>query len=98
MMYRQGDLLIKKIKKLPSGIVKKKDNVVLRGEATGHAHALQHGTVYEMFGYAQRLRITYLEVPKLGKLVHEEHNPIELPQGIYEVVRQREFPNLTVND
>lgn len=60
-----------------------------RGEATGHSHrigeagaAVVYDTVDDMF-----LEIT----AALGTLVHEEHGPIQLPQGVYRVWTQREY-------
>jgi len=82
-MYRQGDLLIvaealplRELTPLPSGIVQ-------HGEATGHAHRLEGGKVLEG---------PYLDVPAGGaRLTHDEHDTIEIPEGTYRVIRQREY-------
>ncbi|MFX1450650.1 MAG: hypothetical protein ACFFCM_07410 [Promethearchaeota archaeon] len=91
-IYRQGDVLVKKIEKLPKRLKKLDTDVIVMGEATGHAHRLQNGSIYI---YGSQM---YLEVYNGGALVHEEHSPIELEPGIYEVIRQREFDPITKRD
>jgi len=89
--YRQGDVLLLKIKdKLPADAIKqdnKKRVVLAYGEVTGHAHAVStdYATMYTWNG--ARL----LEVKEGGKLVHEEHSTIPLEPGLYEVRQQREY-------
>jgi len=91
-MYRQGDVLIRRIDKLPGGerveVAPVNGRVVLaEGEATGHAHAVRAvGVALCMYGI-QRI----LEVQRESVLEHEEHADIVLPPGNYEVVRQREY-------
>lgn len=84
-MYRHGDVLITKIDSIPKGTTKKKDNVLVYGESTGHAHRLIGG---EIFTKGEAM---FLNVKKGAKLVHEEHKTIELPKGKYSVIRQREY-------
>lgn len=91
-IYRQGDLLIRKIEKFPmdKGRMRhKKDNIILEGEATGHAHRLVDGTLYTDWGVGNAGM--YIDVPLRGEIVHEEHGTIELRKGLYEIVRQREY-------
>lgn len=85
-MYRQGDLLLQKIDKIPKGTNIVQDNIVLRGEFTGHAHRVQNGKLRK-----DKNGFMFIDAGKLTMLVHEEHNPIKLPQGKYVVVRQREY-------
>lgn len=91
-IYRQGDVLIRKVDDLPDGERKrvraKGGRVILaEGEATGHAHAVRAVGVILWAYAAQR----YLEVQKEAILQHEEHEAIPLPPGNYEIVRQREY-------
>ena len=86
MMYRQGDVLIKKIAKIPSGLSKRENRVLVEGEATGHCHKATAGDVYDGENgelFLQTITPTIIE--------HEEHDPIELPTGDYEIIRQREY-------
>ena len=96
-IYRQGDVLVKKIEKLPKKIKKLDTDIIVMGEATGHAHRIQNGAIYgAIYSWGSQM---YLEVYSGGgALVHEEHAPIELEPGIYEVTRQREFDPITKKD
>ena len=89
-LYRQGDVLLVAIDKAPrSGCKIRKDGVLLEGEATGHCHRVADLTAAELYDIGDRL---YLSVFEQGvSIVHEEHLPIRLPAGDYEVRRQREY-------
>ena len=77
------------------------DRIVLaKGEATGHAHAidmsnLPSDVVVTTYGSEWRNNVDLLGV-KGGDVVltHEEHKPITLPPGNYEVSIVREFDHL----
>lgn len=98
-IYRQGDVLFKRIAKLPQGEQQKKraNATVAYGEVTGHSHAI----AVEDRDVAEVLEIgggLYVHVSASGvrieggaTFVHEEHGPITLPPGDYEVVIQREY-------
>ena len=85
-MKRQGDLLIVKVSKIPTDAIKQNNRVLAEGEATGHMHALDSGTVYEKNG------VLYFRVSDgITKLNHPEHKTIEFEPGEYKVIRQREY-------
>lgn len=84
--YRQGDLLFTRIAALPEGLQARTSQVIVEGEATGHAHRLLEGRVLEDVQGS-----LFLEVLKATQVVHPEHQPIFLPPGSYRVVRQREY-------
>jgi len=86
-MWRQGDLLIVKIKKVPQDAVKLNNRILAEGEATGHMHELDKGEVYEWKG------TLYFSVPENDAITlkHPEHNPITFESGEYKVIRQREY-------
>lgn len=93
-MFRQGDVLIRKIKSLPKAAkdVTPKDRVVLAyGEVTGHAHAIAPGEARE-FSMTDAANATrrFLSVVREATVQHEEHAAIPLPPGVYEIVQQRE--------
>jgi hypothetical protein len=77
------------------------DRIVLaKGEATGHAHAidmlnLPSDVVVTTYGSEWRNNVDLLGI-KGGDVVltHEEHKPITLPPGNYEVTIVREFDHL----
>jgi hypothetical protein len=85
-MHRQGDILFTAIDHLPEGLTLRPDNVIVRGEATGHSHRLQEGRVW-----ADAQGNLFLEVPVPTQVAHQEHQPIALPAGFYQVTRQREY-------
>lgn len=91
-MYRQGDVLVRKIEKLPKRVMKLETDIIVMGEATGHAHRIEHGTLFRSGS------TMFIQADAGAVLVHEEHAPIELEPGIYEVVRQREFDPITQRD
>ena len=86
-MYRQGDILLKKIETIPEGVKPTEDDVILKGEATGHAHRIVNGSIFTGPGTGEM----YIEAEVGASLVHEEHNTIPIEAGFYEVIRQREY-------
>ena len=94
-MARQGDVLIRSVNSIPNGAkdVTPKDRIVLAyGEVTGHAHAIAPGEAME-FSFADAAGVVrrFLNVVKNAVVRHEEHAPIPLPAGMYEIVQQREY-------
>jgi hypothetical protein len=83
MMFRQGDILIVR-SEIPDEAKPRPDNIVSRGELTGHAHRVD-ATVLEAGGE------TYIRALHPAELTHEEHHTIILPEGSYRVIGQREF-------
>lgn len=92
-LYRQGDVLLERIEKLPDGVKhqKVKGEIVLAyGEATGHHHAIKKGKV-KLYRDPQT-QASYVEVAEaMAALTHEEHAPILLEPGIYRVGIQKEY-------
>lgn len=91
--YRQGDVFIRSVDKLPDGVKQvQRDNgrvILAYGEVTGHAHAIEDrgATIYENPGVDDRFLI--LNGP--ATIVHEEHGTIALDPGVYQVNIQREY-------
>jgi hypothetical protein len=85
--YRQGDLLFLWQETRPSVDLNiRQSNIIVAGEATGHAHRLQSGTILEAPDGT-----LYLDITQTTQVVHEEHGPITLDPGMWLVVRQREY-------
>ena len=94
VMFRQGDVLLVRVRSTPwdAAPVARRDGdlVVAAGELTGHAHRVSDESA-ELLS-SERAQELYLIVNgRPATLAHEEHDPIELPQWIYRVVRQREL-------
>lgn len=89
-LYRQGDVLFISCEESPKGQARKRVNGhILEGEATGHTHRIAVLDAAEVLEIESGL---YLSVGEEGvSIVHEEHAPLTLPSGIYEVRRQREY-------
>jgi len=62
--------------------------VLAEGEVTGHAHVLEDPTI-EVFEGENGLREFQTESPT--RVVHEEHNPIEIPVGNFASGKVLEF-------
>ncbi len=94
-MIRQGDVLLRPVKDQAMPVTPKpvrvraeKGLIILaRGEATGHHHAIAESDA-ELVRQGQKMLLTVLQP---AVLAHQEHAPIELPGGLYEVVPQREY-------
>ena len=90
--YRQGDLLFVQIDGLPGGqkVKKRHNGHIQEGEATGHVHRVGTLDAAEVLEIGEGL---FLNVTADGgvSIVHEEHNPLALPLGTYEVRRQQEY-------
>jgi hypothetical protein len=91
MMYRQGDVMVVSTDSIPEGtedVPLDKGRIVLAyGEVTGHAHAINSPFAALVEKGAER----FLKIERSVELRHEEHSKIELPPGMYKVVRQREY-------
>jgi hypothetical protein len=89
-IYRQGDVLFKKIEELPKKKRKLETDIIVRGEATGHAHRIANGTLFSSWQRGRGPQL-YIKASKGARVIHEEHKEIELEKGLYEVIRQREY-------
>jgi hypothetical protein len=89
-LYRQGDVLIKRIKAVPQNTaIKRESGILAFGEVTGHCHKVENLDQAEVLEVGDEL---YLHVSEDGvRIIHDEHDPITLPSGNYEVTLQREY-------
>lgn len=94
--YRQGDVLIIKVQKAAAKNAAKEiphegGRIVLaHGEVTGHSHAI--ADLNARFALNEQTLRRFLVVKGHAvTLCHEEHAPIQLPAGVYEVRIQREY-------
>lgn len=89
--YRQGDVLIERVKTIPQAAVrqKAKDRIILaHGEVTGHHHSIDADAA-DWWKTADDEQ--YVQVKEPTKLTHQEHSEIALDPGVYRVKRQREY-------
>src|SRR5688572_3769294 len=98
-LVRQGDVLLRPVKSRARGgkAVLDGGRVILAyGEVTGHAHEVVAATdtvldapPAHLFEEPDGRRFLFVDRP--CTLTHQEHGPIALAPGSYEVVRQREY-------
>ena len=90
--YRQGEILIFKVKKLPASYAYNArpipNGVIREGEKEGHEHKVEGGSAQlSLFGDGET---GTLKVDKATTITHPEHNSINLPKGEYVVKVQKE--------
>ena len=103
--YVQGDVVIKPIEALPE--YKKDDvttwprldeqtlkGVLAYGEATGHSHQILEEDL-DSVTVVKILSKLYVTALKEWTIKHEEHKPVSVPPGIYEVEIAKETDWLT---
>ncbi|MEK6882507.1 MAG: hypothetical protein AABY22_22995 [Nanoarchaeota archaeon] len=92
---RQGDILIRKIDKIPESAKKSENKTVALGEATGHHHTFN--------GQVQIFREPKISMCKTGQyaeienavLEHQEHRHLEIKKQVVEIRNQRELSLLS---
>jgi hypothetical protein len=91
---QQGDVLFRKLDKLPEGnikpVAKINNKIVIAHGESGHSHVLDvvDDDEAELVEIGERMLLT---LDKPATVVHEEHGPIKLDTGIWEVGRVREY-------
>lgn len=112
--YQQGDVIIRKISKLPEGLTLQGDKVLQHGETTGHMHQFARDAKVAVYvtvpnsvqdqkslSAAAPTGLNFRTITENGNkyivvdapcaLSHEEHKPIMIEPGIYEIDIVREF-------
>jgi len=92
MFYQQGDVLLKKVIGVlfdgcPIEASKNGRLIIAEGEHTGHAHVLKECDAVIRVKNGKRYVIT----EKGFTITHEEHLPIEVAPGVYEIGIVQEY-------
>lgn len=98
-ILQQGDCLIVEIeeKEIPKNSNKIYGGILLRGEATGHAHRLSDSSAEIYEDEESNLYVTTKSSP--ATLVHEEHKPLTLPtNSFFKVLQIREVDPFDENE
>jgi hypothetical protein len=94
-MFRQGDVLIVPIAKLPAGlepVERERGRLVLAyGEVTGHAHAIRDKRAALFRDPKLAAIFMHVSGDEPVALDHQEHDTIHIPPGDYQIIRQREY-------
>jgi len=85
-ILRHGDVLLKEVKGIKATGKKIKEHVLAEGEVTGH----NHKAYGEMIPFKFKEK-DYIKAITPLRLLHQEHNEIEIPVGTYEIVFEREY-------
>ena len=95
-MVAQGDILLRKVAKLPKGVKPEAEGpkgLVVAHSETGHDHVAV-GPGVKLYRTSDPLT-SYLEVQLSADIVHrrpfDTHETVRLPKGYWEVKRQREM-------
>lgn len=85
---QQGDVLMRQVEAVPQEAKPKAGRAILaHGEVTGHCHeAIGEGV--EVF---ERDGVLYLSAPNGATVKHEEHKPITVPPGNYQIGIVQEY-------
>jgi hypothetical protein len=97
----QGDLMLRRIDKLPAGVKKlnaEKGMFVVAHSETGHNHVVDSAPNVKWYGTDDPM-VSYLEVIEATDETetllrhlrgHDTHKTIVIPPGVFEIRRQRE--------
>jgi hypothetical protein len=92
MLYQQGDIIFRKIEKIPSDakVVKGRPVIIARGETTGHAHKVVDilDQVKVLVDKEDKEKF-YILGP--ATIEHEEHGTVNLPEGLFVTDRVKEY-------
>jgi hypothetical protein len=88
-MWRHGDILIAPAAIIPQGAKRLATPVLARGELTGHSHRIQDAETAVLCEFRGEMLLE-VTAPS-ARIVHQEHKPITLPQGLYRFWFQREY-------
>lgn len=90
-IYRQGDVLIERVRSMPANVAKQKPEngriILAHGEATGHHHSIN----IDDADWWKSVDEQFVDVKRPTQVVHQEHAPIDLLPGTYRIARQREY-------
>ena len=90
---QQGDVLLRLISEKPSGKTIAKGRCVIAHGESGHSHVIDAPeSDAQLIQDGERM---LLELTASANLTHEEHKPIALSPGLYEIGRVNEYDYLS---
>jgi hypothetical protein len=97
-IIRQGDILLIQRAKLPAGARRQLVRELRLPGETGHAHVLTLPHRASFFKGPQGQDLVEIPQGAVAVLEHEEHPPVELPGGIWEIRRSEVFNWVRANE
>lgn len=92
MLLQQGDVLLRKINKIPSKIKKiarkERGYVLAEGEVTGHAHVITDDIDLMLEEVSGKM---FMKNESEVVIKHEEHKHINIPAGTWEIGIVQEY-------
>lgn len=85
---RQGDVLLRPVDKIQGELDCKNEKILAYGEVTGHKHVLR-GENTKFFRHNNQVLVEVGDME--AELIHDEHQQLHIPKGLYQVVIQREW-------
>lgn len=109
-MIRQGDLLLVRVANPPADSERKptKDGTctIGYGEVTGHHHTIQDAVWYvapevtmeelHQFALGNKTIPVFVVADEPTTLTHQEHAPLAIEAGVWQVLRQREYSSAAI--
>lgn len=96
-MAAQGDVLFRRVDEIPANAKEepRAAQVIVAHSETGHHHAIDNDANNIWLYSTPDPLVSYLRVKSHADVVHhrsfDTHEPIRLPEGIWEIRRQREW-------
>lgn len=91
---QQGDVLMLRVDKLPKGCKKlahdKRGVVLAEGEHTGHHHRIENEGGVALMEAPNGVRFMVNDTGKPVTVTHEEHKPVTVSPGIWQIGQVRE--------
>ena len=91
---QQGDVVLTRVtaKERGTPIAPRNGKLILAdGEATGHCHTIGETEDAELIRVGERM---ILRLSKAATVTHQEHKPVKIPVGIWEIGRIQEYDYL----
>lgn len=93
---QQGDVLLSLVSELPgqSKVIQDKRGLVLaEGEHTGHYHAITSSAGLDLLEAPDKTRFVRNSTKTSAVLTHQEHKPVTIPPGIWQIgiVREKDW-------
>lgn len=90
--YRHGDVILKPVNKAEGKEISRGlEFTAALGEATGHHHTFYASPGAEIVAYQGFNEERYAEIVGEVVLKHQEHGPIKVKPGSYEIIIKREY-------
>jgi hypothetical protein len=96
---QHGDVLIQEVDAIPQGVQPVPGSngkiIVMAGETSGHNHIIDSSQATLWVLVKDGISQKYLKVEQPVTIYHDEHKPLRIPEGLYQIGRVQEYDYLT---